>query len=115
LDTNLLLEKYEQFNYVVEQMLINAQKENWEELISWQAKYQQLTQDIQLNDSLTIIDNIPLPQQEIIRIYINNILSYQQQLGQLIHERHSELSKLIGKQVDYQTKIDSYQKIANLA
>lgn len=109
LNNNLLLEQYEQFNYVVEQMLINAQKENWESLISWQAQYHQLSKDIQLNVS----DTIALP--DIIRMYINNILGYQEQLEQLIHLRHSELTRLIGEQVNYQTKIDSYQKIANLA
>ena len=109
LNNNLLLEQYEKLNYVVEQMLINAQKENWESLISWQAQYHQLSKDIQL------IDTIPSPQQDMIRMYINNILGYQEQLEQLIHLRHDELTKLIGEQVNYQTKIDSYQKIANLA
>lgn len=111
LNNNLLLEQYEQLNYVVEQMLINAQKENWELLISWQAQYHQLSKDIQLN----VTDTIALPQQDIIRMYINNILGYQEQLEQLIHLRHDELTRLIGEQVNYQTKIDSYQKIANLA
>lgn len=111
LNNNLLLEQYEKLNYVVEQMLINAQKENWESLISWQAQYHQLSKDIQLN----VTDTIALPQQDIIRMYINNILGYQEQLEQLIHLRHGELTKLIGEQVNYQTKIDSYQKIANLA
>lgn len=111
LNNNLLLEQYEQLNYVVEQMLINAQKENWESLISWQAQYHQLSKDIQLN----VTDTIALPQQDIIRMYINNILGYQEQLEQLIHLRHGELTRLIGEQVNYQTKIDSYQKIANLA
>lgn len=110
LNNNLLLEQYEKLNYVVEQMLINAQKENWESLISWQAQYHQLSKDIQLN----VTDTIALPQQDIIRMYINNILGYQEQLEQLIHLRHGELTKLIGEQVNYQTKIDSYQKIANL-
>ncbi|MCX8583703.1 MULTISPECIES: flagellar protein FliT [unclassified Gilliamella] len=111
LNNNLLLEQYEKLNYVVEQMLINAQKENWESLISWQAQYHQLSKDIQLN----VTDTIALPQQDIIRMYINNILGYQEQLEQLIHLRHGELTRLIGEQVNYQTKIDSYQKIANLA
>lgn len=111
LNNNLLLEQYEKLNYVVEQMLINAQKENWESLISWQAQYHQLSKDIQLN----VTDTIALPQQDIIRMYINNILGYQEQLEQLIHLRHDELTRLIGEQVNYQTKIDSYQKIANLA
>lgn len=110
LNNNLLLEQYEKLNYVVEQMLINAQKENWESLISWQAQYHQLSKDIQLN----VTDTIALPQQDIIRMYINNILGYQEQLEQLINLRHGELTKLIGEQVNYQTKIDSYQKIANL-
>ena len=110
LNNNLLLEQYEKLNYVVEQMLINAQKENWESLISWQAQYHQLSKDIQLN----VTDTIALPQQDIIRMYINNILGYQEQLEQLIHLRHGELTRLIGEQVNYQTKIDSYQKIANL-
>ncbi len=111
LNNNLLLEQYEKLNYVVEQMLINAQKENWESLISWQAQYHQLSKDIQLN----VTDTIALPQQDIIRMYINNILGYQEQLEQLIHLQHGELTRLIGEQVNYQTKIDSYQKIANLA
>lgn len=111
LNNNLLLEQYEKLNYVVEQMLINAQKENWESLISWQAQYHQLSKDIQLN----VTDTIALPQQDMIRMYINNILGYQEQLEQLIHLRHDELTRLIGEQVNYQTKIDSYQKIANLA
>lgn len=113
LNTNLVLEQYEQLNYVVEQMLINAQQENWELLISWQTKYQQLARDIQLKNELTTID-IPLSQQDMIQMYINNILSYHEQLKQLIHLRHNELSQLIGEQVDYQAKIDSYQTIANL-
>lgn len=111
LNNNLLLEQYEKLNYVVEQMLINAQKENWESLISWKVQYHQLSKDIQLN----VTDTIALPQQDIIRMYINNILGYQEQLEQLIHLRHGELTRLIGEQVNYQTKIDSYQKIANLA
>ena len=114
LNTSLVLEQYEQLNYVVEQMLINAQQENWELLISWQTQYQQLARDIQLKNGLTTIDNIPLSQQDMIQMYINNILSYHEQLKQLIHLRHNDLSQLIGEQVDYQAKIDSYQTIANL-
>lgn len=109
-----LLEQYEQLNYVVEQMLENAQQENWESLINLQAKYHQLAENIQLNDEINLINDIPSSQQDSIRMYIKNILSYQLQLEKLIHRRHSELAELIGEQVDYQTKIDSYQKIANL-
>ncbi|KES17929.1 flagellar protein FliT [Gilliamella apicola] len=114
LNANLLLEQYEQLNYVVEQMLENAQQENWESLINLQAKYHQLAENIQLNDDINLINDISSSQQDSIRMYIKNILSYQLQLEKLIHRRHSELAELIGEQVDYQTKIDSYQKIANL-
>ncbi|MWN06685.1 hypothetical protein [Gilliamella sp. Pas-s95] len=109
-----LLEQYEQFNYVVEQMLINARDENWDLLLSWQNKYLQLSKGIMLVDDFTAIENIPLKHQDIVRMYIKNILSYQQQLTQLIMTRHSQLREWIGKHVDHQNKIDNYQKIANL-
>ncbi|NUF49063.1 flagellar protein FliT [Gilliamella sp. ESL0250] len=111
---NNLLEQYEQFNYVVEQMLINAQNENWDLLLSWQAKYHQLSKGIMLVDDFSKIENMPLQHQDMIRMYIKNILSYQQQLTQLMITRHSQLRELIGKHADYQTKIGSYQKIACL-
>jgi len=114
LNTNLLLEQYEQLNYIVGQMLIDSQKEDWESLISWQAKYHQLTEDVKLNEGLAVIENMSTQQQDIMKMYFNNIISYHQQLVQLMHARRRELSKLIGKQVDYQTKINSYQKIADL-
>ena len=114
LNTNLLLEQYEQLNYIVGQMLIDSQKEDWESLISWQAKYHQLTEDVKLNEGLAVIENMSTQQQDIMKMYFNNIISNHQQLVQLMHVRRSELSKLIGEQVDYQTKIGSYQKVANL-
>lgn len=114
LNTNLLLEQYEQLNYIVEQMLIDTQKEDWESLISWQPKYHQLTEDFKLNEGLTVIENMSIQQQDIMKMYFNNIINNHQQLAQLMHVRRSELSKLIGEQVDYQTKIGSYQKVANL-
>ncbi|OTQ31455.1 hypothetical protein B6D19_08730 [Gilliamella apicola] len=114
MNTNLLLEQYEQLNYVVEQMLIDTQKEDWDSLISWQPKYHQLTEKLKLTNGLTFIESIPLQHQDVIKMYFNNIISYHQQLVQLMHVRRRELSKLIGEQVDYQTKINSYQKIADL-
>ena len=114
LNTNLLLEQYEQLNYIVEQMLIDTKKEDWESLISWQAKYHQLTEDVKLNEGLPVIENMSTQQQDIMKMYFNNIISNHQQLVQLMYVRRSELSKLIGEQVDYQTKIGSYQKVANL-
>ncbi|SCB92002.1 hypothetical protein [Gilliamella intestini] len=111
---NNLLEQYEQFNYVVEQMLINAQNENWDLLLSWQAKYLQLSKGIMLVDDFSKIENMPLQHQDMIRMYIKNILSYQQQLTQLMITRHIQLRELIGKHVGYQNKIDNYQKIASL-
>ena len=114
LNTNLLLEQYEQLNYIVGQMLIDSQKKDWESLISWQAKYHQLTEDVKLNEGLPVIENMSTQQQDIMKMYFNNIISNHQQLVQLMHVRRSELSKLIGEQVDYQTKIGSYQKVANL-
>ena len=114
LNTNLLLEQYEQLNYVVEQMLIDTQKEDWESLISWQPKYHQLAEDFKLNEGLTVIENMSIQQQDIMKMYFNNIINNHQQLAQLMYVRRSELSKLIGEQVDYQTKIGIYQKVANL-
>ena len=114
LNTNLLLEQYEQLNYIVGQMLIDSQKEDWESLISWQAKYHQLTEDVKLNEGLAVIENMSTQQQDIMKMYFNNIITNHQQLVQLMYVRRSELSKLIGEQVDYQTKIGSYQKVANL-
>ncbi|OCG42670.1 hypothetical protein [Gilliamella sp. Bif1-4] len=111
---NNLLEQYEQFNYVVEQMLINAQDENWDLLLSWQAKYLQLSKGIMLVDDFAKIENLPLQHQDIVRMYIKNILSYQQQLTQLIIARHTQLRGLIGKHVDYQNKVENYKKIASL-
>jgi hypothetical protein len=111
---NNLLEQYEQFNYVVEQMLINAQDENWDLLLSWQAKYLQLSKGIMLVDDFSKIENLPLQHQDIVRMYIKNILSYQQQLTQLIIARHTQLRGLIGKHVDYQNKVENYKKIASL-
>lgn len=114
--TSSLLGQYAQLDEVVKQMLVDAQQGNWESLISWQVKYHQLAEDIRLTDDITtaIDDDISLPQHDTIQMYINNILTYQQQLQQLIHTRHVELSKVIGEQVDYQTKIASYHEIANL-
>lgn len=109
-----LLEQYEQLNYVTEQMLINARDENWDLLLTWQAKYHQLTKAIMQVDDLTAVDKIPLKQKDIFSMYIKNIHSYQQQISQLIIYRHAQLKELIGEQVDYQTKLDSYQKIASL-
>lgn len=115
LKTSSLLGQYAQLDEVVKQMLVDAQQGNWESLISWQVKYHQLTEDIRLTDDITTdIDDISLPQHDTIQMYINNILTYQQQLQQLIRTRHVELSKAIGEQVDYQTKIASYHEIANL-
>lgn len=116
LKTSSLLGQYAQLDEVVKQMLVDAQQGNWESLISWQVKYHQLAEDIRLTDDITtaIDDDISLPQHDTIQMYINNILTYQQQLQQLIHTRHVELSKVIGEQVDYQTKIASYHEIANL-
>lgn len=115
LKTSSLLGQYAQLDEVVKQMLVDAQQGNWESLISWQVKYHQLAEDIRLTDDITTdIDDISLPQHDTIQIYINNILTYQQQLQQLIRTRHVELSKAIGEQVDYQTKIASYHEIANL-
>ncbi|WP_176701046.1 hypothetical protein [Gilliamella sp. Bif1-4] len=57
---------------------------------------------------------MPLQHQDLIRMYIKNILSYQQQLTQLIIARHSQLKEWIGKHVNYQNKIGNYQKIASL-
>ncbi|MCX8650878.1 flagellar protein FliT [Gilliamella sp. B2776] len=114
MNTDFLLEQYEQLNYVVEQMLIDTQKEDWESLIRWQPKYHQLTQELKLSEGFTVIKKMPLQYQDIIKMYFNNIISYHQQLTQLIQARRSELSQLIGKQVDYQTKINSYQNVANL-
>lgn len=115
LKTSSLLGQYAQLDEVVKQMLVDAQQGNWESLISWQVKYHQLAEDIRLTDDITTdIDDISLPQHDTIQIYINNILTYQQQLQQLIRTRHVELSKVIGEQVDYQTKIASYHEIANL-
>ncbi|OCG21335.1 hypothetical protein [Gilliamella sp. App4-10] len=109
-----LLEQYKQFNYIVEQMLINAQNENWELLLSWQAKYHQLSKSIMLVDDFSVIENMSLQHQDIVRMYIKNILSYQQQLTQLMKAYHTQLRKWIGEHVNYQTKIDSYQQIASL-
>lgn len=115
LKTSSLLGQYAQLDEVVKQMLVDAQQGNWESLISWQVKYHQLAEDIRLTDDITTaIDDISLPQHDTIQMYINNILTYQQQLQQLIRTRHVELSKAIGEQVDYQTKIASYHEIANL-
>lgn len=116
LKTSSLLGQYAQLDEVVKQMLVDAQQGNWESLISWQVKYHQLAEDIRLTDDITtaIDDDISLPQHDTIQMYINNILTYQQQLQQLIRTRHVELSKVIGEQVDYQTKIASYHEIANL-
>lgn len=115
LKTSSLLGQYAQLDEVVKQMLVDAQQGNWESLISWQVKYHQLAEDIRLTDDITTdIDDISLPQHDTIQMYINNILTYQQQLQQLIRTRHVELSKVIGEQVDYQTKIASYHEIANL-
>lgn len=116
LKTSSLLGQYAQLDEVVKQMLVDAQQGNWESLISWQVKYHQLAEDIRLTDDITtaIDDDISLPQHDTIQMYINNILTYQQQLQQLIRTRHVELSKAIGEQVDYQTKIASYHEIANL-
>lgn len=116
LKTSSLLGQYAQLDEVVKQMLVDAQQGNWESLISWQVKYHQLAEDIRLTDDIAIVidDDISLPQHDTIQMYINNILTYQQQLQQLIRTRHVELSKVIGEQVDYQTKIASYHEIANL-
>lgn len=115
LKTSSLLGQYAQLDEVVKQMLVDAQQGNWESLISWQVKYHQLAEDIRLTDDITTdIDDISLPQHDTIQMYINNILTYQQQLQQLIRTRHVELSKVIGEQVDYQTKIASYHELANL-
>ncbi|MWP47840.1 hypothetical protein [Gilliamella sp. Pas-s27] len=111
---NQLLEQYEQFNYVIEQMLINARDENWDLLVSWQTKYLQLSKGIMLVDDFASIENMPPQHQDIVRMYIKNILSYQQQLTQLIIARHTQLRELIGKHVDYQNKVGNYQKIASL-
>ncbi|WP_143421889.1 hypothetical protein [Gilliamella mensalis] len=110
---NNLLEQYEQFNYVVEQMLINARDENWDLLLSWQAQYLQLSKGIMLNNGCAI-ENMPFQHHDTIKMYIKNIISYQKQLTELIITRHTKLRKWIGEHVDYQTKIDSYQAIANL-
>ena len=72
---NNLLEQYEQFNYVVEQMLVNAQNGKWDLLLSWQAKYLQLSKGIMLVDDFAKIENLPLQHQDMIRMYIKNILS----------------------------------------
>ncbi|MCO6560168.1 MAG: hypothetical protein J6574_03560 [Gilliamella sp.] len=111
---NNLLEQYEQFNYVVEQMLVNAQNGKWDLLLSWQAKYLQLSKGIMLVDDFAKIENLPLQHQDMILMYIKNILSYQQQLTQLMITRHSQLKGLIGKHVDYHNKVGNYQKIASL-
>jgi hypothetical protein len=111
---NKLLEQYEQLNYVVEQMLINAHDEHWESLVSWQAKYQQLSENLIITGDFTRIDTLPKQHRDIIQMYIKNILSYQQQLTQLIITRHAQLRKMIGEHVDYQNKIDNYQEVARL-
>ncbi|SCC23561.1 hypothetical protein [Gilliamella intestini] len=95
-------------------MLINARDKNWDLLLSWQAKYLQLSKGIMLIDDFAEIENIPLQHQDIVRMYIKNILSYQQQLTQLMITRHSQLRELISKHVNYQNKIDKYQEIARL-
>ncbi|OCG72148.1 hypothetical protein A9G43_02290 [Gilliamella sp. Occ3-1] len=111
---NNLLEQYEQVSYIVEQMLISALDENWDLLLSWQTKYLQLSENIMLVDDFAAIENMPLQHQGIVRMYIKNILSYQQQLTQLIIARHTQLRGLIGKHIDYHNKVGNYQKIASL-
>lgn len=113
-NTTALLEKYEQFNYVIEQMLINARNNDWELLLSWQPKYVQLAKRIMFNEDLTEIDKIPQQHQDMVKMYVKNIFSYQQQLTQLVITRHTQLKELIGEQVDYQNKISRYQEIASL-
>ncbi|MCO6544802.1 MAG: hypothetical protein J6564_03085 [Gilliamella sp.] len=111
---NNLLKQYEKVSYIVEQMLISALDENWDLLLSWQTKYLQLSENIMLVDDFATIENMPLQHQDIVRMYIKNILSYQQQLTQLIIARHTQLRGLIGKHVDYHNKVGNYQKIASL-
>lgn len=110
----ILLEQYEQLNYIVEQMLINARNQGWDALHSWQAKYQQLSEKLMLTDNVSTLDSLSREYNEIIKIHIKNILSYQKQLIQLISNRHTQLGKLIGETVDHQTKIVNYQQIAKL-
>jgi hypothetical protein len=111
---NNLLEQYEQFNYIVEQMLINAQSEDWDLLTTWQEKYQQLSENLMKTGMLEKTEIFPAQHQDMIAMYIKNILSYQQQLIQLLSARHRQLGTLIGTNISHQTKIANYQQIAQL-
>lgn len=109
-----LLKHYEQLDYVTEQMLISAHKEDWNTLLSWQSQYSQLSENIKELDGTLTTEHVPTQCKDRVRMYIQNILSYQQQISQLVTTRHAELGELIGEKVRQQSKIENYQHVANL-
>lgn len=111
---SLLLNQYEQLSSVTEKMLQMARNEQWDSLLDWQAKYQQLSDDLMGYGDINAIEQLTQPQQEMILIAIKNILNCQQQLSQLINVQHTKLGQLIGEQVIQRSQIQDYHQVASL-
>lgn len=112
-----LLNLYEELSLITEQMLKAAYEQQWDVLLDCQEKYQQLSADlIETSDATTLFDDVELVKQhqELITIYIENILNYQQQLDKLIRQHHTELGQLITDKVNQYSQIKNYRQVANL-
>lgn len=111
-----LLNLYQQLSDIIEQMLKVAQDQQWDALLNWQEKYEQLSTDLIETFGTTMFDDEQLVKQhqEVISMYIVNILNYQQQLDQLIRQYHTELSLLIAEKVKTRSQIQNYCHVANL-
>lgn len=110
----MVLNQYQQLNYVVEQMLQLAQDKQWESLLVWHEKYQQLSNDLMSYGEINSIEQLSHSQQKKILMHIKNILNYQQQLTQLINVQHTNLGQLIGEKVNQRAQIQNYYQVANL-
>lgn len=111
-----LLNLYEELSLITEQMLKAANEQQWQALLDCQEQYQQLSADlIETSDAMMLDDEQLVKQHEqLITIYIENILNYQQQLDQLIRQHHTELGQLITDKVNQRSQIQNYHQVANL-
>lgn len=110
----MVLNQYQQLSDVVEQMLQLAHKKQWDSLLDWQKKYQQLSNELMSYGGVNAIEQLSYSQQKIILMHIKNILNYQQQLTQLINVQHTNLGQLIGEKVNQRAQIQNYYQVANL-